>query len=89
MYLKLYLLNILIYVDAALERNMEILAKNQNATDWFCSIINETMNKIVTKQKNPPQMNISKQFKTSTKISLKQCFLFNTDKASLNFLRAD
>ena len=44
--------------DVALKKNQEIWTENQNPTEWSSSIINETLDKIVTKEKvtaKPPQ----------------------------------
>ena len=44
--------------DVALEKNQEIWTENQYPTEWSSSIVNETLDKIVTKEKvtaKPPQ----------------------------------
>ena len=44
--------------DVALKKNQEIWTENQYPTEWSSSIVNETLDKIVTKEKvtlNPPQ----------------------------------
>ena len=44
--------------DEALEKNQEIWTENHYPTEWSSSIVNETLDKIVTKEKvtaKPPQ----------------------------------
>ena len=44
--------------DVALKKNQEIWTENQFPTEWSSSIVNETLDKIVTKEKvtaKPPQ----------------------------------
>ena len=44
--------------DVALKKNQEIWNENQYPTEWSSSVVNETLDKIVTKEKvtaKPPQ----------------------------------
>ena len=45
-------------IDVALKKNQEIWTENQYPTEWSSSIVNETLDKTVTKEKvraKPPQ----------------------------------
>ena len=70
--------------DVALKKNQEIWNENQYPTEWSSSLVNETLDKIVTKEKvtaNHPKRNIIlKKLKVLTIRSPNLGFLFNTEE---------
>ena len=78
--------------DVSLKKNQEIWTENQYPTEWSSSIVNETLDKIVTKssrQNHPKMNNILKKLKALTIGSLYLGFLLNTEEKSRKILQAD
>ena len=77
--------------DAALKKNQEIWTENQYPTEWSFSIVNEKLDKIITRKKVKAKFfkNITKKLKVSTIRSLNRGFLYNTEELLLKILQVD
>ena len=77
-------------LDKALRKNHEIWSENQYPTEWSSTIVNETLDKIITREKvtaKPPKMNnISKKVKVLTIMSLNRGFLYNKEEILIKFV---
>ena len=78
--------------DGALKKNQVIWTENQYPTKWSSSIVNETLNKTVTREKvtaNTPPPLPKKSQKVLTIKRLNRGFLYNTEGKLLKILQLD